>query len=319
MASRAGSARPPDQAPVGGAGVSPGRLGRRRLALRAVCPLSTASIASPARRAPGIAGAGRADQLAHRLLADAGHARDVADAFTALAHRGQGNAAFAPLPGTAFVGLRLQCRHPLVEPVIDRIRALACRQEHRQIVHVRAGAAGQIGLRGYHGLARCPPCRLRRCTTCHGHTLSPSNPLMPHPNSTTFHHHRPHPPSPRTAPPQQHQQQQLSRPVEGCVQMPRACRGSQFRSGRSWSRSSRFTLQFRRPAHPACRAAAARSASPLSAEILPARARKSPQIREVLPLHRCGTDRAPLQYQVRHCRRGTNPGHPVERGGRWPR
>ena len=104
--------------------------------------------------------------------------------------------AFAPLPGTAFVGLGLQCRHPLVEPVIDRIRALACRQENRQIVHVRAGAAGQIGLRGYHGLARCPPCRLRRCTICHGHTLSPSNPLMPHPNSTTFHHHRPHPAPP---------------------------------------------------------------------------------------------------------------------------
>ena len=191
MASRAGSARPPDQAPVGGAGVSPGGWAADGSPCAPCVPVEYRGHRLVARRAPGIAGAGRADQLAHRLLADAGHARDVADAFTALAHRGQRDAAFAPLPGTAFVGLGLQCRHPLVEPVIDRIRALACRQEHRQIVHVRAGAAGQIGLRGYHGLARCPPCRLRRCTTCHGHTLSPSNPLMPHPNSTTFHHHRP--------------------------------------------------------------------------------------------------------------------------------
>jgi hypothetical protein len=83
--------------------------------------------------------------------------------------------------------------------------------------------------------------------------------------------------------------------------MPRACWGSQLRSGRSQRRSSRSTLQFRRPAHPACRAAAAGSVS------------------EVWPLHRCGTDRAPLRYQVRHCRRRTNPGHPVVRGGRWPR
>ena len=32
--------------------------------------------------------------------------------------------------------------------------------------------------------------------------------------------------------------------------MSRACWGSQFRPGRSQRRSSRFTLQFRRPAHP---------------------------------------------------------------------
>ena len=35
---------------------------------------------------------------------------------------------------------------------------------------------------------------------------------------------------------------------------------------------------------------------------------KSPQISKVLALHRCGTDRAPLRYQVHQCRRGTNPG-----------
>jgi hypothetical protein len=42
-------------------------------------------------------------------------------------------------------------------------------------------------------------------------------------------------------------------------EMPRACRGSQSSSGRSQRGSSRFTLQFRRPEHPACRAAATRS------------------------------------------------------------
>ena len=42
----------------------------------------------------------------------------------------------------------------------------------------------------------------------------------------------------------------LSRPLEDCEGCPRACWSSQSRSGRSQRRSSRFTLQFRRPAHP---------------------------------------------------------------------
>jgi hypothetical protein len=41
----------------------------------------------------------------------------------------------------------------------------------------------------------------------------------------------------------------VSRPVEDCAGMPRACWSSQSWSGRSQRRSSGFTLQFPRPAH----------------------------------------------------------------------
>ena len=109
----------------------------------------------------------------------------------------------------------------------------------------------------------------------------------------------------------------LSRSVEGCVQCRVLAGVRNFRSGRSRSRSSRFTLQFRRPAHPACRAAAAGSASPLSAEILGAGAQVSVDKRGVAAASMWHRPRSPSN-QVRHCRRGTNPGHSVERG-RWPR
>jgi hypothetical protein len=62
----------------------------------------------------------------------------------------------------------------------------------------------------------------------------------------------------------------LDRTAAACLvqlrtaRMPRACRGSQSGFGRSQRSSSRFTLQFRRLEHPACRAAAARSRSSAS-------------------------------------------------------
>ena len=75
-----------------------------------------------------------------------------------------------------------------------------------------------------------------------GHTLSPPKPLMPHPNRTNFaHRHR--------ATPRSHHPTRCLVQLKIARKCP-ACSNSQTRSGRSQCRSSRFTLQFRRSAHP---------------------------------------------------------------------
>ena len=88
----------------------------------------------------------------------------------------------------------------------------------------------------------------------------------------------------------------MSRPVEGCVSAGRL-QGFAIEIWTILVEIVQIHIAISATGSSSVRAAEARSASPLSAEILPAQARKSPQISEVLRLHRCGTTALPFNIK----------------------
>jgi hypothetical protein len=190
MASRAGSARPPDQDPAA-APAAPRWPAAH--APRAVCPLT------PRNHRP-------LAELRHRRCWPRISSRTVFSPMPARAisrtvsPRSRTRQPHRAVAGPAFVGLRLQCRRPLVEPVtIDR--ALGVPTGTPPDRRVRPAAPGSACAATT--ASRAPAGRLRRCTTCQPHA-KPLQPLMPHQT-----HDFPPPPRP---PPHPHPRRTTDRP-----------------------------------------------------------------------------------------------------------